>query len=355
MSEKDDLAEIITDLAETSAILGRTALADGPIERSAGTIHDAYFEQIESMHGVQADPASIGRVGRLWNVDERFGEGIYWYYPIDDIMTVNVYDMGFIRDTVFTCNTPDLFCFGSYGRNMVPYFGISEDPADRTLVGYAWKGQVYTQKVYADKHLDVTSICLLPQGLRRISRMGRWDPLMVSRAIARLDGSADVPGLNIVFDEIRRARPSEAVAAAYYEAKIVEAVALLVDWSLATPGGAHAIRAADRAALTLARTHVRDNLDRAVSTDELCHIACMSASKLTRLFKQAEGVTPQEYARMMRMTRACELLEGTDLTMAEVASALGFARQGSFSEAFKARFGVAPHAYRTAARERIGR
>ena len=77
-------------------------------------------------------------------------------------------------------------------------------------------------------------------------------------------------------------------------------------------------------------------------SNELCRIACMSASKLTRLFKQAEGMTPQEYARTLRMERACELLGDTDLSMAEIAARLGFARQGSFSEAFKERFGATP-------------
>ncbi|MEI3309628.1 MAG: helix-turn-helix transcriptional regulator [Eggerthella lenta] len=81
-------------------------------------------------------------------------------------------------------------------------------------------------------------------------------------------------------------------------------------------------------------------------SSELCRIACMSASKLTRLFKQAEGMTPQEYARTLRMERACELLGDTDLSMAEIAARLGFARQGSFSEAFKERFGATPQEFR---------
>ena len=243
--------------------------------------------------------------------------------------------------------TPDLFCFGSYGRNMVPYFGITDDPADRTLLGYAWKSQPYGQVTKADERLDVTSICMLPKGLQRLSLACHCDPLVLSRAIASLDGMQDVPGLNMVFDEMKRARPSSITAPAYYEAKVTEAAAMLLDWSLANArGAASAIRAADRSALNLTRAHIREHLDRAVPSSELCRIACMSASKLTRLFKQAEGMTPQEYARTLRMERACELLGDTDLSMAEIAARLGFARQGSFSEAFKERFGATPQEFR---------
>ena len=258
-----------------------------------------------------------------------------------------IFDLQFNREVGFTCQTPDLFCFGSYGRNMVPYFGITDDPADRTLLGYAWKSQPYGQVTKADERLDVTSICMLPKGLQRLSLACHCDPLVLSRAIASLDGMQDVPGLNMVFDEMKRARPSSITAPAYYEAKVTEAAAMLLDWSLANArGAASAIRAADRSALNLTRAHIREHLDRAVPSSELCRIACMSASKLTRLFKQAEGMTPQEYARTLRMERACELLGDTDLSMAEIAARLGFARQGSFSEAFKERFGATPQEFR---------
>lgn len=377
MSDRDDSAEILDDDAEMrcaaagsgsralveSNLIGvggdpaarsraaylaqRTSLADGLGSNGPFTVHDIYETQIASMHGVRVEAAERGRVGMLWEIDERYGQGTYWYYPLGDDLSVAIFDLQFNREVGFTCQTPDLFCFGSYGRNMVPYFGITDDPADRTLLGYAWKSQPYGQVTKADERLDVTSICMLPKGLQRLSLACHCDPLVLSRAIASLDGMQNVPGLNMVFDEMKRARPSSITAPAYYEAKVTEAAAMLLDWSLANArGAASAIRAADRSALNLTRAHIREHLDRAVPSSELCRIACMSASKLTRLFKQAEGMTPQEYARTLRMERACELLGDTDLSMAEIAARLGFARQGSFSEAFKERFGATPQEFR---------
>lgn len=400
MENRDDPAEILDDTAETecaaagsgsqgfvrSNLLGAEGAhrADGPARGAIGsdpssrtraarlaksapladsmrangpfTIHDIYETQISSMHGVRVDAAAHGRVGALWEIDERYGQGSYWYFPLGDDLSVAIFDLQFNQEVSFVCQTPDLFCFGSYGRNMVPYFGIACDPADRTLLGYAWKSQPYGQVTRADERLDVTSICMLPKGLQRLSLTCHCDPLVLSRAIAALDGTQDVPGLNMVFDEMKRARPSSVTAQAYYEAKVTEAVAVLLDWSLANAcESAGAIRAADRSALNLTRAHIREHLDRTVPASELCRIACMSASKLTRLFKQAEGMTPQEYARTLRMERACELLGDTELSMAEIAARLGYARQGSFSEAFKDRFGVTPHDYRALRETRIAK
>ncbi len=34
------------------------------------------------MHGVRVEAAERGRVGMLWEIDERYGQGTYWYYPL---------------------------------------------------------------------------------------------------------------------------------------------------------------------------------------------------------------------------------------------------------------------------------
>lgn len=339
MTERDVSDEIPNDHAEMKRTFPKARF---------DTKFDALFvPQATALHGIPIEPPLRGRVGRLWEIDESFGNGTYWFYAIDDIMGVAVYDFIFKTPLEFSCETPDFFCFGSYGKNMVPYFGKNTDPADRTLLGYAWAGQPYVQTTKADEQYDVTSIVLLPKAMQLMSMRCHCDPLVLSRAIASLDGNRDVLGLNQVFDEIRQARPSAVTAHAFYEAKITEAVSLLLDWNLLrAQEPRNALRPSDRSALNRARTHIENNVERHVSTDEICRIACASPSKLTRLFKQAEGMTPQEYARSVRMDRACRMLEETDIPLSDVAKKLGFARQGSFSEAFKERFGVTPREFR---------
>lgn len=339
MNERDVSDEIPDAIAEIEQIF--------PSGGSPSYFDSLFVPQATAMHGVPVDPALRGRVGRLWEIDENYGTGTYWFYAIDDLMGVAVYDLRFKTALEFSCETPDFFCFGSYGRNMVPYFGIKEDPADRTLLGYVWRGQPYMQSTRENEQLDVTSIVLLPKAMQFLSIRCHCDPVVLSRAIASLDGSCDVLGLNQVFDEIRQARPSAVTANAYYEAKITEAVALLVDWNLIqAQGQRNTLRPPDRGALNRARMHIQDNIDRHVPTSELCRLACMSPSKLTRLFKQIEGSTPQEYARSIRMERARRLLETSDIPLAQISRQLGFNRQGSFSEAFKERYGISPRAYR---------
>ena len=316
---------------------------------------DALFEpEITGMHGIEIDASARGRVGRMWEIDPSFGEGSYWYYALDDETAIASFALHFAEPVSFECDACDFLCLGSYGKETVPCFQELQniprdsDPSDRTLLGYAWRRRPFTQDTQANTSYDITSVVLRPHAVQRLALRCGCDPLVLSRAITSLDGTHDVMGLNNVFDEIRRARPSATWAHAYYDAKLTEALTLLLDWDAhRTRDDGAVLRQADHRALTAARDFLRDNLTRQVSTTELCDVAFVSESKLARLFRQAEGMAPQEYARQLRMGRACELLASTDDTMAQIAHDLGFSRQGSFSEAFKERFGVTPREFRS--------
>ena len=335
--------------AKTVAGDGAEALGDlAPIERM-------FVSQIDAFHCHRASAEeSGGRAGSTWIIDPAYGEeGVYWYYIIDDAIAVASFSFFFKEDVSFSCDTPDLFCFGSYGRHMVPYFGSEEDTGDRTLLGYAWRGGDYVQHVRAGDPLTAVSFSLFPQAARRLSLACNCDPLTLTSAIASLDGTVAVPGLTELFEEVRLARPLPVTAKAYYQAKITEACAVLVDWHLRRRmKGAPRIRPVDRTALNLARALIEDNLDRTVTSEELCRAACMSESKLAGLFKRAEGTTPQAYARSRKLERARDLLLDTDRSVADIAASVGYERQGSFSEAFKERFGTTPLAYRRESRNR---
>ncbi|MEI9898681.1 MAG: helix-turn-helix domain-containing protein [Chthoniobacter sp.] len=81
--------------------------------------------------------------------------------------------------------------------------------------------------------------------------------------------------------------------------------------------------------------------------------ACgQSVRQLQRHFQKAFGVTPQEFLIKTRVIAATQMLEGTNLTAAEIAGRCGFADASSFSQQFKQQTGVTPLAYRDPGRGR---
>jgi AraC-like DNA-binding protein len=79
-----------------------------------------------------------------------------------------------------------------------------------------------------------------------------------------------------------------------------------------------------------------------VSIDDLSVMAGLSRKHFSRLFRQETGVTPKAYQVAVRCNMARFLLEESDRTIHEVARALGYPDQFTFSRQFKKATGLSP-------------
>ncbi|MGE0443157.1 MAG: AraC family transcriptional regulator [Gemmatimonadales bacterium] len=67
---------------------------------------------------------------------------------------------------------------------------------------------------------------------------------------------------------------------------------------------------------------------------------------LARAFRRLHGCGPADYLRQLRIDHAATLLRQSDLPLARVAAAVGYADQSHFHRQFQRRMGVTPGAYR---------
>ncbi len=74
--------------------------------------------------------------------------------------------------------------------------------------------------------------------------------------------------------------------------------------------------------------------------------AGLSPFHFARAFKQTTGVTPAAYIMRRRVERAVEAIEGTNLSLAEIAHRFGFANQSHMTRKVKERRGETPGALR---------
>lgn len=80
--------------------------------------------------------------------------------------------------------------------------------------------------------------------------------------------------------------------------------------------------------------------------DALARSASWSRFHFLHRFQQATGDTPHHYLTRIRIARARQLLEETELPVTEVCLAVGFRSLGSFSSTFKRYTGRSPSAWR---------
>jgi len=72
----------------------------------------------------------------------------------------------------------------------------------------------------------------------------------------------------------------------------------------------------------------------------------MSPSYLSKTFKSEIGETFTEYLTKLRMNKALQLLDDTNLKVYEIAQEVGYNDQTHFSKAFKKQYGVSPSDFR---------
>ncbi|MEN8695584.1 MAG: helix-turn-helix domain-containing protein [Akkermansiaceae bacterium] len=91
---------------------------------------------------------------------------------------------------------------------------------------------------------------------------------------------------------------------------------------------------------------IHENLDQAISVEELAQQAKMSVSSLERRFKKYLGTTPKRYLVHARIASACDRLLNTGLSIGQIASSLGYQEHASFTRAFNSVMHMSPSDYR---------
>lgn len=103
---------------------------------------------------------------------------------------------------------------------------------------------------------------------------------------------------------------------------------------------------ADGSPLQRAMTYLESRIEGTITVGELATIVGVSPSHLTALFRRATGSGPSAYHTSLKMGRARSLLDGTSLTIAQVAHAVGYADPLYFSRQFRRVHGTSPTGYR---------
>lgn len=96
---------------------------------------------------------------------------------------------------------------------------------------------------------------------------------------------------------------------------------------------------------------IESSLHRRLTVAEIAQAACLSEFHFSRAFTKTVGRSPHAYITVRRIERAKQLLSGTELPIAAIASQVGFRTQSHFTGVFAKLVGLTPRRYREGARQ----
>jgi AraC-like DNA-binding protein len=129
-----------------------------------------------------------------------------------------------------------------------------------------------------------------------------------------------------------------------YESLLVYAIRAYASSSAAPPKGWLAAMSDKHLGKAIGAMH--SGIDSNWSVASLAREARMSRSAFALKFRTVLAQTPLEYLTQWRMYKAGAMIRSDHMSFSEVASAVGYGSESSFSRVFKREMGVAPREYR---------
>ncbi|MBQ2696233.1 MAG: helix-turn-helix domain-containing protein [Clostridia bacterium] len=108
--------------------------------------------------------------------------------------------------------------------------------------------------------------------------------------------------------------------------------------------------------LNVAKEYIDQNYAKELTLSQVAKYIYLSDSYFAHSFKDKFGISPKSYILKIRIEEAKELLENTDMKIADVARSVGFSSQQRFNDIFRKYTSVTPLRFRqTKKQEKINR
>lgn len=312
-------------------------------------IEDIYGPML-SEHGFSPDPGNqrYGTAGLCWRLSEAVGEGYYWTYGQKDLFDIKLHDFYFHEDSFMEFDLPECLSITQFesisGEELSPYRRLAAGCIKSIIGGYA------PYKVLIHKKIPIRSIGIeiMPAYYEDyLKKQYPGEYINPHDAFAHVGQTTSFPEMARLLSQVKNYRGEGISAKLFYEAKVAEAVSLVVERQKKIRMKPDVrLSHQDVRQIEAVTSYINDHFAFELPLERLSRIACMGTTKLKSCFKQFHGCTVTEYIRQRRMSQAEHLLSSTDLTIGQIAQTVGYSNASRFAELFCLSTGLLPGEYR---------
>lgn len=293
------------------------------------------------------DCPKYGPAGMCWQLSDKTGQGCYWTYGQKNLFNIRIHDFYFHGDTLMDFNLPECLSVTYYesisGEELSPYRRMCAG-----MVKVFHGGSPYRVSIHKKIPLVCIGIEITPEYYNEyLKKQYPEEYINPKQAFLEMDQTMDFPEMVRLLLQVKHYRGTGMAAKLFYEGKVAEAVSLIVDRSKAISSKkSRGPSSQDTLHLENVTAYLNDHFALDVPQERLAKIACMGTTKLKYVFKQYHGCTITEYIQRKRMSQAEHLLANSDLSVGQIAKAVGYESASRFAELFRKNTGLQPRVYR---------
>lgn len=155
--------------------------------------------------------------------------------------------------------------------------------------------------------------------------------------------------LTVLFKEMASCFQSDSLTSALrLKAALLQVIAFYIENTVIED--IHLVSSASVEKLALVLTYIDGHISEDITVEQLAELLHFHPNYFIRFFKAHMGSSPMHYINKIKLEKARELLEVTDMNISEVAEASGFKDLFYFSRIFKNYTGFSPSEYKNKAR-----
>lgn len=249
-------------------------------------------------------PEKFSPAGTCWEISPAVGGGYYWVYARQDLFDIKIHDFFFHEDQCLDMQIPECISIQRYdsisGEELDPYRRLSAGDI-QTIVGGKPR---YRALIHKRIPIHAVGIEILPAYYEDFLKKQYPDLYFdLPAAFQSADQAAEFPAMSKLLFEIENYRADGAAAALFYEAKVTEAISLVVDaWKRQSLKKERPLSKEDVQSLQNVISYIADHYAFDLPLGRLAGIACMSETKLKSCFKRQFGCSVTQYIQARRMS-----------------------------------------------------
>lgn len=286
--------------------------------------------------------------GTYYKINQKYGIGFQWTSEVHHDFVITVTDIRFNQETMVGEHIGPGYVLALYisgaGDEFYPYQNVSPN----TLRCYE-----PSEKYKAIYHPQIPLRCItvqfdqefIDQYLQEIS----GDLEMNFSDFFKEKGKFYLPNVNRAMQSLYEYLLSMKASRITVEAKIYEIISILASYlkeNRLNEENARSINETDLQALDELTHYMDEHYSFNITLQTLSTIACMSESKMKKLFKSVYNMSITEYIQRKRISAAEHMLIQTGLTIAEISRIVGYSNPSRLIEIFKRYYGFTPSKYR---------